>query len=129
MDIDNVKLTRPDYLRFFGSPVDAGYQVRTSDLAQSASYWADGEVIMEDLAARGLADHPWIKRARALAAATLKADRAYMARVPAETYAASQAMDTIRNNKQFIQGMRSARGDRLRGACEGEKSRRRRKLR
>lgn len=102
------KLSRADFIRFFGGPVDANYQTRTGDVVLGAGYWVEGELIMADLAARGLAEHPWIQRARALAAMPLRADQVYKTQVPAERYAPSQAMETILNNKLFIQGMRTA---------------------
>lgn len=108
VQIDNLPLTRPNFLRFYGNPVGANYDTRLLDVLTAATAWSEGELIMKDLAQRGLAAQPWIQRAAALAALPLKADHVYLTQIPPEVYSTSQALETIRNNKQFIQGLRSA---------------------
>lgn len=109
VQINNLNLSRPDFLRFFGNPIGTDYAARMPDIGRDANYWVEGETVMEELKTRGLTQDPMIQRATALAALPLKADQVYKAQIPPEVFSPAKAMDTIRNNKQFIQGMRAAR--------------------
>jgi hypothetical protein len=108
IQVDSVPLSRPDFLRFFGNPIGTNYETRIADILRDAGAWAEGEIVMEDVQARGLASHPWIERAATLASWPLKAEHYYKTQVSEGAYSSANALKTIRESKQFIQGLRSA---------------------
>lgn len=108
VQLDGKKLMRADFFRYYGNPIGSSYETRITEILAGAAAWAEGQLVTKDLAAHGLAGHPWIQRARELAAWTLKAEHTYAMQIPAEAYTQANAMQTIKNDKMFIQGLRSA---------------------
>jgi hypothetical protein len=108
VNLDKMTLSRQDYLRFFEDPVGSDFQVRVNSAVTGSFNWVQGEAILQDLEARGQANHPWIARVRQLAELPLKTRHVYAVEVPATDYRTTEsAMATIGSSKAFTQELRS----------------------
>lgn len=107
VQIGDKRLMRPDFFRYYGNPIGTSYETRMAEIIAGAAAWGEGQLVLKDLAAHGLTDHRWIQRARALATMALKAEHVYLTQIPAQAYSPAEAMQTIKNDKMFVQGLRS----------------------
>ena len=107
--MDKLALSRNDFLRFYSNPTGSSFEVNLPGVMADASSWIEGQVVLQDLRTRGLAQGPWIQRARQLAALPLKARQVYLREVPADSYRTTEtAITTVMSNKSFAEGMRSS---------------------
>lgn len=106
--VDKNNLERLDYLRYFENPTSFFYEVQLGSVLRDNGYWVEGQTIMEELAAQGLANDPLIQRARMWAELPLKAQHLYAQKVAPELYRPNvSSMKTILSNKQFARNLRS----------------------
>ncbi len=105
--VNRAKLQRSDFLRYYDNPTDPNYNVRWDVVTNSANDWIQGEMIMQDLEKIGLADAPWIIRARELAAIGPRAQRVMAMEIPADDFRTTESAEaTLRGNPEFTKHMR-----------------------
>jgi hypothetical protein len=108
--VNSVSLLRPAFLRYYGDPTTVDYTVRWDLVLGGAGDWIEGETLMQDLEAKGLAGHPWIVRAGELAATLARADRTLAMAIPVESHNTPEtALATLARQPDFAAGLRSVR--------------------
>ena len=103
-------LTRDQFLRDFDNPTDEHFGVRWNVVFVGVARWIEGEVIMQDLARRGLDQSPWIQRADKIAMATLRGRHVLSMDVPPEDFKdAAASLATLEKQPFFKDSVRQCR--------------------
>ncbi|HOE96889.1 MAG TPA: peptidylprolyl isomerase, partial [Candidatus Sumerlaeota bacterium] len=106
--VDRATLSRQQFFRFYGNPIDPFFLVNWPAVVGGIGHWVEGETVMQELEDAGLANHPWIARARQIATIERKAQHVIAVSVPPATYSSGDvALETLKQNPEFLASLRS----------------------